>query len=362
MTHHGAAPDPRVLLVTPWPPPEGGMAVQARGLAAALAAGGTPVAVVPTNVPLGWISRVPLIRGVLNLGVYLFRLLAALFRSDVVHILACSGLSFFLFTMPAVVLGRLLGRRVVVNYRGGLAESFLEERGAWVLPVLRRCHRLVVPSGYLEAVFVRFGLEPEVVPNFVDLDRFSAPTRGGGSRILVTRNLEPMYGIDTALDAFQHVRRRVPDAELILAGTGSRKSALEKRVEREGIPGVTFLGRVEAEAIPALYARAHVALNPSRVDNMPISVLEAFAAGVPVVSTRAGGVPHLVTDNVNGLLAGVGDARGLAARILRCLRRPDLVQGLARAGRASAASFSLEAVQKIWQSIYRQEAGLVEKR
>jgi len=337
------------------------MAVQARGLAAALAAGGTPVRVVPTNVPLGCLSRIPVVRGVLNLGVFLLRLLAATMRSDVVHILACSGLSFFLFTAPTVVLGRLLGRRVVVNYRGGLAESFLERRRTWVRAVLRRCHRLVVPSGYLEAVFIRFGLEPEVVPNFVDLDRFSGPVEGGGSRILVTRNLEPMYGIDTALDAFQLLRRRMPGAELILAGTGSLKSALEKRVERDNIQGVAFLGRVEAEAIPALYARADVALNPSRVDNMPISILEAFAAGVPVVSTRAGGIPHLVTDGVSGLLAEVGDARGLAARLLRCLRRPDLAQGLARAGRASVEPFSLEAVRKAWQSVYRQEAGLVAK-
>ena len=338
------------------------MAVQARGLAHALAEAGTPVTVVPTNVSLGPLAWIRGARGIVNLCIYLLRLLVALPRADVVHIMAASGLSFFLFTVPAVLLGRIAGRRVLVNYRGGLAESFLHRRGRWVLPVLKLCHRLIVPSGFLKEVFDRVGLRPEVVPNYIDLARFSSPSEPGdgaeqhGPRILVTRTLEPIYNIGAALDAFRRVSSRIPGAELIIAGDGSLRRSLEKRVKEENLSGVTFLGRVDATRIPELYSRADLALNPTNVDNMPISVLEAFAAGVPVVSTRAGGVSYLITHQVNGLLAEVGDARGLAACMLKVLRQPEMAKRLASAGRAFVESFSLEVVRVTWQSLYRQEA------
>ncbi|MBN2492756.1 MAG: glycosyltransferase family 4 protein [Planctomycetes bacterium] len=357
MTEAAARTPLRVLLVAPWPPPEGGMAVQARGLAAALRERGVAVVVVPTNVGLGPLARVRGLRGAVNLWVFLVRLLLAVRRVDVVHVLAASGLSFFLFAAPAVLAGRLAGRRVIVNYRGGLAEPFLERRIRWVRPVLARCHRLVVPSAYLEEIFRRHGFAPEVVPNYIALARFApAAAAREGARILVTRNLEPIYGVAHAIDAFAHVRRRFARAELVIAGTGSERTALEARVRAQDIGGVTFLGRVANEAIPALYAGADLALNPALVDNMPISVLEAFAAGVAVVSTRAGGVSCLVEDRRTGMLVEPGDVRGLAAAILRLLRRPAHRRALARAGRRHVEAFDLPRVVAAWEAIYREEA------
>jgi len=351
---------PRVVLIAPWPPPVGGMAVQAQGLVRALRKRGIPVDVVPTNARLGPLSRVRGLRGLVNLAVFLARLVLAIPRADVLHVLSASGLSFFLFTGPVVVLGRLAGRRVVVNYRGGLARSFLERRGRFALPILRRCHRLVVPSGYLEAVFVAHGFRPVVIPNYVDLERhrFRSP-KPRGQRMLVARSLEPMYDVDRAVEAFQRVRRRFPAAELLIAGTGSQHASLASRIRTEGIEGVTLLGRVANESMPGLLDEADLMLNPSRVDNMPISILEAFASGVPVVSTRAGGVVHLIEHGRNGLLADVGDARGLAACVIRMFRRPGRGAEMARAGRTVAESLDLKVVAASWEGVYREElAGL----
>lgn len=344
--------EPRVLLVAPWPPPEGGMSVQARGLARALEAAGTPVTVVPTNVGLGWIGRIRGVRGVINLAIYLARLAWAMPKADVVHILAASGLTFFLFTAPAVALGRIAGRRVVVNYRGGLAESFLASRGRWVRMVLRRAHRLVVPSGFLEAVFSRHGYAPVILPNYIDLGRFAVEgVERRPRRVLVTRNLEPIYNIEGALDAFRRVRERFPDATLCIAGDGSLRASLEAKAG----DGVEFLGRVDNERIPALYAEAAVTLNPTNVDNMPISILEAYASGTPVVSTDAGGVPFVVKDGETGLLAPVGDAPAMAACLLRVLEDEPLAARLVENARAAVADYALPAVVAAWQSLYREQ-------
>jgi len=362
------ATEPRIALVAPWPPPLGGMSVQARGLAGALRAAGTRVEVVRTNARLGPIARIKFLRGVVNLAVFLTRLVWTVPRVDVLHVLAASGLTFFVFSAPAIVLGRLTGRRVIVNYRGGLADDFLAARGRWVRPFLRRAHRLVVPSGYLEGIFRRAGYAPEIVPNYVDVDRFTGdpapapkpepepePEPEQGPRIVVTRNLEPIYNVRVAIDATARIRERHPNAELWIAGTGSERAALEARARELGIAdAVRFLGRVPNEEIPALYRGAAIALNPTNVDNMPISVLEAFAAGVPVVSTRAGGVPFIVEDEVSGLLADVGDADGLARACVRILDSADLANALRAAGRAASERYRLSAVVEAWRACYRE--------
>ncbi len=349
--------EPRVALVAPWPPPEGGMAVQARGLRDALVAAGTPVEVVPTNVGLGPIGRVRGLRGIVNLVIFLARLVWTVPRVDVVHVLSASGLTFFLFTAPAVVVGRIAGRRVVVNYRGGLAESFLARRSRSAGWFLRRAHRLVVPSGFLDAIFRRHGHAPEILPNYIDVDRFDAPPdRTGDPRLLVTRNLEPIYNVGLAIDALAIVRKRIAGATLWIAGTGSERDALAARARAAGVGGaVHFLGRVPNDDVPSHYATASIAVNPTNVDNMPISVLEAFAAGVPVVSTRAGGVPFLVDDGVDGLLVDVGDAPALAAACIRVLEDPALAERLVDAGRARVEGFRIARVVEAWQRLYRSE-------
>jgi glycosyltransferase involved in cell wall biosynthesis len=99
----------------------------------------------------------------------------------------------------------------------------------------------------------------------------------------------------SAIRALALVRARVPHAQLIVAGSGPEKTRLKQLAESLNLGGsVRFTGRVEAADMPALYRSAQVSLNPSRVDNMPNSVLEALAAGVAVVSTRVGGVPYMV--------------------------------------------------------------------
>ena len=126
--------------------------------------------------------------------------------------------------------------------------------------------------------------------DYVDLERYRfRSSKPKGERILVARSLEPMYDVGTAIEAFQRVRRRFPAAELLVAGTGSRQASLETRVRVEEIQGVTFLGRVENESMPALLGRADVVLNPSRVDNMPISIPTKYRSFTLFISNSTDG-------------------------------------------------------------------------
>lgn len=348
-----------IVLVGPLPPPAGGMANQTRQLARLLSEDGVRVDVVRQNRPYvpGWIARVPWVRALVRLLPYLIALWRAAGRRSVMHVMANSGWSWHLFAAPAVLIGRWRGAAVVINYRGGLADDFFRRAYAFVGPVVRLADAVVVPSGFLREVFGRRGVDAQVVPNIIDVERFR---RGedrdatSGAHILVARNLERIYDNATAIRAFQQVRQQVPEARLTVAGSGPEEGALRGLADELGIgDAVEFAGHVDNAGMPALYRSAAVALNPSLADNMPISILEALAAGVPVVSTDVGGVPYLVEDGRTALLVAPGDPARMAQAVLRVLREPGLAARLARAGEAASRDYAWESVRERWFDVYR---------
>jgi glycosyltransferase involved in cell wall biosynthesis len=268
--------------------------------------------------------------------------------------MANSGWAWHLFAAPAILIAHLRKVPVVVNYRGGDAERFFAASFSRVRPVLARASAVVVPSRFLASVFARHGVAVRIVPNIVDVSRF--PRRAGGPaapHLVVTRNLEPIYDVETAIHAFAVVRARHPGARLTVAGTGPSEAGLRAlAAELRVADAVTFSGRIENRDMPALYQSASVMLNPSTVDNMPISILEAWASGVPVVSTRVGGVPFLVDEGRNALLVEPGQPEAMAEAALRVLDSAALASSLAEAGRAAAEQFAWPRVREAWLEVY----------
>ena len=352
----------RIALVGPVPPPSGGMANQVLQLARLLRSDGASVEVVPVNAPYrpAWIGALPGIRALARLLPYTTALRAAAARADLVHVLASSGWSWHLFAAPAVWISRGRGVPVIVNYRGGGAGPFLSRAAFWVKPTLRRASALVVPSEFLREVFGGFGVVARVVPNVIDAERFapapdaSVPARSG-PHILIARNLEPVYDVATGLRAFRQVRDKLPAARLTVAGTGPERERLES-LSRELDLGESarFVGRIENEKMPEFYRMADITLNPSLADNMPISILESLASGVPVVTTSAGGIPHLVRHEETALLVSPGDADAMGAAILRLWSDREQAGRQSRAGVALANEYTWARVGERWAGIYRE--------
>ncbi len=347
----------RVGLVGPLPPPAGGMANQTMQLARLLREDGVAVELIQVNAPYApaWIGGIPAVRAVFRLVPYLARLWRAAGRCDLFHVMANSGWSWHLFAVPAIWIAQLRGTPAVVNYRGGEAEPFLRRSAAAVRFTMRRAAALVVPSAFLQQVFARFGMPARVVPNIVDLARFHpAEAAPATLHVVVARNLEPIYDIATALRAFATVAARHPDARLSVAGSGPERARLEALAAELGVAAqVQFTGRLDAEQMAALYRAASVCLNPALADNMPNSVLEALASGVPVVSTDVGGVPFMVRHEETALLVKPGDAPAMAAAILRIAAEPELRRRLIADGLRAARALAWERVRAQWFDTYR---------
>lgn len=347
-----------VGLVGPLPPPAGGMANQTRQLAELLRQGGAEVTLVQTNAPYrpSWAARLPVVRALFRLLPYLVRLWRMAGRCDVVHLMANSGWSWHLFATPAIWISHWRGTPVVVNYRGGEAGAFLERSQRMVRASMRKTAALVVPSAFLQGVFAQFGMPSVIVPNVVDLALFHR--RGArdaqAPHVVVARNLEALYDNATALRAFAILRSRFPDARMTVAGSGPEEARLRALTEELGLGAcVTFAGRLDRNAMAALYRQGDVVLNPSLADNMPNSVLEALACGVPVVSTNVGGVPFLVRDGVTALLVAPADPPAMAAAGRRLLEDDALWSRLAEAGVAEVQRYTWARVAPLLSDTYR---------
>ena len=348
----------RLALVGPLPPPAGGMANQTRQLAGLLKAGGVDVALARTNEPYrpAWVQSIRGVRAAFRLAPYVLRLASLAKACDVAHVMANSGWAWHLFAAPAV---RLMSRRsvpVIVNYRGGLAREFLRRSGRSVRRTLRRADAVVVPTRFLQQVFGEFGIETRIIPNIVDLDLFRPAQQvpQGPIHIVIARNLEHIYGIDIAIRAVAILRARTADVRVSIAGEGPQRQSLERLAAEEGLAScVRFTGSLDPTGIAALYREAHIALNPSRADNAPNSLLEAAACGLPIVSTNVGGIPYLVEHMRTAWLVPPEDPHAMAEGISRVLNDSSLREALRTNGLALARSCSWSEIGRQWIDLYR---------
>ncbi len=358
---HVATRPVRVLIVAPSLDILGGQAVQAARLLERL--GSEPsleVSFLPVNprLPglLGKLQAIKYVRTVVTSLIYIALLLDRVRRYDVIHIFSASYWSFLLAPAPAILVARLYGKKVLLNYRSGQAEDHLRN---WrtALPFIRLADRVVAPSPYLVDVFGQFGVKAEVVPNTIDLSRFAFRERKPLRPVLLSnRNLEPLYNVECTLRAFALIERRIPEAQLIVAGDGSERERLQSLVAELGLRNVRFIGSIEPEEMPSLLLRADIFVNASDIDNMPMSHIEAFACGLPVVTTDAGGIPYILTHGRTGLLVRCGDWEALAEAVIRLIEDGDLAQRLINAARADCRRYVWDAVRWRWLQLYREVA------
>jgi glycosyltransferase involved in cell wall biosynthesis len=365
----------RALVVSGiWPPDVGGPASHAPEVAQFLYERGWGVEVVTTAAsapaaeafPVHWVSRAlpPGVRHVAGV-----RLVASRARrADVVYTTGTFGRS---------AAGALLARRPYVvkltadpaferARRRGLVQGDVEEFQlggagiqAWLLTrarnfELRNAAHVFTPSEYLRNLALGWEVEPgrvSVLPN--PAPDVAARGGGDGPTFAFAGRLTAQKALDVALAALA----RVPDATLTIAGDGDRLDELRRQASELGLNGrVRFVGAQPREEVLALFASAQAALLSSAWENFPHTVVEALAAGTPVIATDVGGVREAVVDDVNGLLVPPGDVEALAAAMLRFVGDDELRERLRAAARPSVARFSADAVYGELESVLRRVA------
>lgn len=351
----------RVLIVAPSLDILGGQAVQAARLMARL--GDEPsleIGFLPINPRLpGGLRKLQAIKYVRTIAtslLYVATLLARVRRYDVIHVFSASYFSFVLAPTPAILIAKLYGKKVMLNYHSGEAEDHLT-RWRSAIPVIRWADEIAVPSEYLVRVFARFGLRARAICNTIETEAFRFRARRSLRPVFLSnRNLETHYGVDRVLRAFAIIQQRFPEARLTVAGDGKERPALEQLARELNLRNVGFMGQVDHAKVFPLYDAADIYLNGSEIDNQPLSLLEAFACGLPVVTTDAGGIPDIVTHERTGMLVKRGNYQAMADAAIRLLEDAQLAERITSQGREECRKYSWNAVRNQWLELYTELA------
>ncbi|MGC1371108.1 MAG: glycosyltransferase [Candidatus Sulfotelmatobacter sp.] len=301
---------------------------------------------------LRWAERVRFLRTILRQPLYLWNLRKNLKHADIAHIFSASYRSFLLAPLPAWLVAKSLGKKILINYRSGEARDHLRH-SLVARHILSNTGMLVVPSGHLVDVLSEFGLQAQVVPNIIDLGQFQyrkrTPLR---PHLICTRGFHPYYGIDVVVRAFAEVQKIHPEAQLDLIGAGALENSIRDLVIGLNVSNVNFLGVISRQEIGRSYDQADIFVNASNLDNMPVSVLEAFASGTPVVTTEPEGMKYIVSHERTGLLSPPGSSSALAQNILRLLTEHGLAEQLAQNGFEESKQYRWMAVRERWLRVY----------
>ncbi len=355
-------PRTHVLIAAPSLDIYGGQALMAARLIERLGQEpGVRVAFQPHNprLPrgLGWLQRIKYVRTLATTLAYLLMLVGRAWRYDIIHVFSASYYSYLLAAVPALLVGKLYGKPTVLNYRSGEAADHLT-RWPSAARTMRWADRIVVPSGYLVEVFAGFGLPAEAIFNTIDIDRFRFRQRRPlRPMFLCARLLEPLYNVACALRAFALIQQRYPQAQLTVAADGSERGKLERLARELGLQHTRFIGKVDYKHMPGLLDAADIYLNANDLDNMPSSLIECMAAGLPVVSTNAGGIPYIITHEQTGLLVACNDHQAMALSAIRLLEDQEMAAAIARRARLACEKYQWPVVKNDWLSLYD---GLVE--
>lgn len=353
----------KVLLIGPSLDILGGQAVQATRLMSVL--GQLPqlaMTFFPINPRppkgLGWVKKVPYLRTLLTFALYNSRLLWEARKHDILHIFSAGLSSYTLWTIPALLVGRLYGKKLILNYRDGQAEEHVT---TWrtARPTIAMADRVVTPSGFLVDVFGKHGIKARSIFNIIDADRFLYRKRRNlRPKFMTNRILEPLYNVDCILKAFALIQQRYPEASLTIAHDGCCRPALEQLAKDLRLRNTDFIGRVPHNKVSALYDSADIYLTTPNIDCMPGSLLECFASGLPVVATKAGGIPYIASDRESALLVDIDDHQAVAARAMELLENPELVRKITEGGLREVQKYHWLPVRDQWAEVYGELAGV----
>ena len=339
-----------------WPPDVGGPASHAPALADALREAGHEVEVVTTAdgqperrpYAVRWVRRaLPAPRRHLAVTLAIAKVARRADRVYATTMIRRAALGAAVARRPLVV--KLVADEAYERERrsgrfAGTLEEFQDTAGVLRVRLLRltrtaalrQARHVIVPSAYLRRIALGWGLLPHrvtVVPNpapelpaLPPRDEARAALGLSGPALGTAGRLTAQKALGDALAALA----RVPDVELLVLGDGPERAALERRAEELGVAArVRFLGAGTREDVVALFRGVDAALLTSAWENLPHTLLEALAAGTPVIATAVGGIPEVVVDGENGLLVPPGDIDAIASAVDRVVHDRSLRASLA---------------------------------
>lgn len=258
---------------------------------------------------------------------------------------------------------RFLGRPFVLSLHGGNLPGFAKRWPRRVRSCLRRATVVQAPSAYLAAEMKQYRADILELPNPIEISHYIYRARPAPRpRLVWLRAFEDLYNPVQAVDVLAKLAEDFPDASLAMYGpvkSPPSRVEVERRAAELQVPNRLELpGPLTKSEIPAALDRGDIFLNTTNADNAPVSVLEAMASGMCIVSTNVGGLPHLLKDGENALLVPPNNAPAMVAAVHRVLREPGLARRLSENARKKAEQFDWQTILPRWEDLLSGLPGL----
>ena len=275
---------------------------------------------------------------------------------DILCMQVYGGPSFIVEDLTSL-LARYLKLRIVMVLHGGEIPEFIRRYPRWGRSVLSRAHRIVTPSRFLSDAISAYGLFATIIPNAITLENYSFKIRNKiNPHLLWMRTFHEIYNPLMAVNVLDQLILEYPEAILTMAG--QEKGCLNEvkmNVHEKGLDShVRFAGFLNAQGKKAEFQFSDIFINTNRVDNMPISLVEAFASGIPIVATAVGGVPYMIKDGENGLLVPNEDSTAMVIAIKRVLEEPGFAKHLSKFARKSGERHDWSLVLPQWEFLFHE--------
>lgn len=240
-----------------------------------------------------------------------------------------------------------------ILHGGNLPERLLKSRKS-AQKLFNEAKMNVAPSGYLYSAFAKAGFSNiTYIPNVIEIENYQFKERKQISpELLWVRSFARIYNPIMALEVLEKLLEDYPEATLCMVGPEKDGSYAEclAFAKAKKLP-VTFTGKLSKPDWIALSTKYNVFLNTTNFDNTPVSIIEAMALGVPIISTDVGGIPFLLTDNETGLLVPKAGVTECVEQITRLLEQPELTNGISLKARVTAEGFNWQVIKIKWNEL-----------
>jgi glycosyltransferase involved in cell wall biosynthesis len=271
-----------------------------------------------------------------------------------------SGKAFVWAEIVAFLL-RLLKKPYILALYGGNLPNFAKGHPERVRRLFHSAKIVISPSEYTRVLMLPYRSDIRVLSYGVDHSSFHFRERTKPTPDLITiRAFHNIYNLSMAPKVLAKLVGEFPDARLVMTGGNKHDGSWElvqDTAQNHGVADrVSMLGFVSREELPSLLDQAGVLLNTPNVDNTPVSLLEAMACGLCIVSTNVGGIPYLLDDGINGLLVPPDNPDAMAAAVRQVLTDTEFASNLSLNARKKAEQFDWSVLLPQWEKLFVEVA------
>jgi len=271
-------------------------------------------------------------------------------KVDFVLIDTYSTLNFW-FAFVISQMCRVLVVKYIAKLHGGNLPSRIKKSPLMSHMIFNNSFLNIAPSNYLFDAFQKKGYKNLVyIPNTIEIENYTFKKREFVTpKLLWVRSFSKIYNPTMAIKVLSELKKEFPEASLCMVGPTKDESYQETVLLAKALDlEVNFTGLLTKEEWLALSNEYSIFINTTHFDNTPVSVIEAMALGLPIVSTNVGGIPFLIQENTNGLLVSDGNSMEMVSQIKRLINNPDLVIQLSKNARETVEKFDWKIVKKQW--------------